>query len=220
MEEVIAQLKPRTHVRLYKKGSTILFQGEIPRRAYIVREGVVRVYTIKATGEQMIVGFFSEGDMFPLPWLFNTSKKTLFYYESLTDTRLLSFTKDDLAEVTTKSPAAYEVLLQHLSKQYTSQLVHVTALGQSRAIEKISFTLYYLLFQYGVEEKPGVYHFSIKLSHLTLANLTGLTRESTTSNLKILKEKGVITYSHSAFSVDKRKLENFIGEDGFRELSL
>lgn len=220
MEELITQLKPHSQIRLYKKGATILFQGEIPRRAYIVRDGVVRVYTIKATGEQMIVGFFSEGDIFPLPWLFNTSKKTLFYYESLTDTRLLSFSKDDLSTLTATQPSLYEILLQHLSKQYTSQLVHVTALGQSRAIEKISFTLYYLLFQYGIEEKLGIYHFSIKLSHLTIANLTGLTRESTTSNLKILKEKGVITYSHGAFSVDKRKLENFIGEDGFRELSL
>lgn len=220
MEELITQLKPLSQVRLFKKGASVLFQGEIPRRAFIVREGVIRAYTIKATGEQMIVGFYTKGDIFPLPWLFNTSKTTLFYYESLTDTRLLSFTKDDLTKIMSKDNAVAMSLLHYLNKQYTSQLVRITALGQSRAIEKISFTLYYLLFRYGIEEKPGMYHFSIKLSHLTIANLTGLTRESTTSNLKVLKDKGVITYSHTTFTVDKRRLENFIGEDGFRELTL
>ena len=220
MEELITQLRPVSNVRLFKKGTTILFQGEIPRKAYVIREGVVRAYTIKASGEQMIVAFFSKGDIFPLPWLFDTSKTAVLYYEALSDTHLLSFSKDDLTKVTSSNPTLLTPLLHYLNKQYTAQLVRITSLGQSRAIEKISFTLYYLLFQYGVEKEPGIYHLSIKLSHLTIANLTGLTRESTTSNLKILKNKGVIVSTRPIFTINKRRLESFIGEDGFRELTL
>jgi len=99
-------------------------------------------------------------------------------------------------------------------------LVRITGLSQSRAIEKISFTFYYLLFRYGTETPTGMHQIDLKLNHLMIANLTGLTRESTTTNLKVLKEKGIITYTRSSFSVNKKKLENFIGEDGFRELSL
>lgn len=143
----------------------------------------------------------------------------MFYYEALEDTRLFTFSKDDLTKVTSKDPKLLQPLMHFLSQQYTAQLVRITALGQSRAIEKISFTLYFLLYRYGIEKKPGIYTLSIKLSHLTIANLTGLTRESTSTNLKILKNKGVISYSRPAFTINKRKLENFIGEDGFRELT-
>lgn len=220
MEDLIARLKPLSQIRLYKKGSTILFQGEIPRKAFIVREGVIRAYSVKASGEETIVAFFSKGDLFPLPWLFNTSSNALFYYEALEDARLLTFSKDDLTKITKNDPALLSTILQYLNKQYTAQLVRITALGQSRAIEKISFTFYYLVFRYGIEKQPGIFTLSLKLSHLTIANLTGLTRESTTTNLKILKTKGIISYERSIFTVDKQKLENFIGEDGFRELSL
>jgi CRP-like cAMP-binding protein len=111
-------------------------------------------------------------------------------------------------------------MLQYANKQYTSMLVRITGLSQSRAIEKISFTFYYLLFRYGKPSTSNLQQLDLKLNHLMIANLTGLTRESTTTNLKVLKEKGIIDYTRSSFSVDKRKLENFLGEDGFRELNL
>lgn len=220
MEEILARLHPFSQVRLFKKGSTILFQGEIPRRGYIVRDGVVCAYTVKASGEQMIVGFFSKGDVLPLPWLLETSSTSMFYYEALEDTRVSTFSKVDFDKVIAEDPALLKPLLKFLSNQYTAQLVRITALGQSRAVEKISFTLYYLVFRYGVEKRPGIYTLSIKLSHLIIANLTGLTRESTTTNLKTLKSKGIVSYTRPTFTIDKAKLERFIGEDGFRELSL
>lgn len=220
MEDIVTKLHAVSQVRLFKKGSTILFQGEIPRKAFLIRDGVICAYTVKASGEQMIVAFFSKGDIFPLPWLLNTSSTAMFYYEALEDSRLLTFSKDDLVKTTSDDPALLKILLTYVSTQYTAQLVRITALGQSRAIEKISFTLYYLLFRYGVKNAQGLFTLSIKLSHLTIANLTGLTRESTTTNLKILKNKGVISYTRPSFTIDKQKLEQFIGEDSFKELIL
>ena len=119
-----------------------------------------------------------------------------------------------------KHPALTASTLEFVAGQYTSLLLRITGLEQSRAIEKIGFTLYYLLFRYGVEKKAGVYVLDIKLSQLVIASLVGLTRESTTKNLNILKEKGIITYNKSAYTINKPKLEGFLGEDAFRDLSL
>lgn len=76
------------------------------------------------------------------------------------------------------------------------------------------------MFQHGIEKQPGHFFIDIKLSHSMISNLIGLTRESTTKNIKILKDKGIIRQEQSKYSIDKEKLENFIGEDGFRELIL
>lgn len=220
MEELISRLKPLSQLRVFKKGTTVLFQGEIPRRAYVIREGLIRAYVVKPSGEESIIAFFSKGDIFPLPWLLGSSSNALFYYEAVEDTRVLTFSKDDFIKTTHNNPILLQGALEYLNRQYTAQLMRITALGQSRAIEKISFTFYYLLFRYGVEKRPGVYTISIKLSHLTIANLTGITRESTTTNLKTLKNKGIITYTRSMFTINKQKLENFMGEDAFREITL
>jgi CRP-like cAMP-binding protein len=220
MDQLVPLFRSESQVRLYKKGTNILFQSEIPRKAFIVRQGIIRAYTIKASGEESIVAFFVPGDIFPLPWLLGTTSNVLFYYEAVTDCRVMSFSKDSFNKAVDNDPKLLKDMLGYVNKKYTSSLVHINALGQSRAIEKMGFTFYYLLIRHGVEKAAGQYEINIKLNHLTIANLTGLTRESVTKNLKILTDKGIVTYNRTELSVNKPKLEAFIGEDGFHNLKL
>jgi CRP-like cAMP-binding protein len=220
MKTLIENLRSSSQIRLFKKGSAILFQGEIPRKAFVIRDGVVRAYTVKTSGEEATVALFTKDDVLALTWLLDTTVNSLFYYEAVTDVRVMSLSKDDFQKTLYSNTAHLTAMLQYTNRQYTSMLVRITGLSQSRAIEKISFTFYYLSFRYGLPSKTNMQQLDLKLNHLMIANLTGLTRESTTTNLKVLKEKGIIDYTRSSFSVDKRKLENFLGEDGFRELAL
>jgi CRP/FNR family cyclic AMP-dependent transcriptional regulator len=220
MSLLIDSLRSVSQIRLFKKGSAILFQGEIPRKAFIIRDGVVRAYTVKTSGEESTIALYTKDDIFPLSWLLDANANSLFYYEAVTDVRVMGVGKEDFNNAITQNTDQLGEMLRYVNKQYTSMLVRITGLSQSRAIEKISFTFYYLLFRYGLEMPDGMHQIDLKLNHLMIANLTGLTRESTTTNLKVLKEKGIITYTRSSFCVNKRKLENFIGEDGFRELNL
>jgi CRP-like cAMP-binding protein len=220
MNSLIEKLRATSQIRLFKKGSAILFQGEIPRKAFIIRDGVVRAYTVKTSGEESTIALFTKDDIFPLSWLLDTTSNSLFYFEAVSDVRVIGVTKDDFNKIVLNNTEKLSEMLRYVNQQYTSMLFRITGLSQSRAIEKISFTFYYLLFRYGIETPTGMHQINLKLNHLMIANLTGLTRESTTTNLKVLKEKGIISYTRSSFLVNKKKLENFIGEDGFRELNL
>lgn len=220
MESLIQQLRPHATVRFVKKGSNILFQGEIPRRVSIVRDGIVRAYTITSTGEERTIALYGKDDIFPLTWIIGETTNSLFYYEAMTDVRLMTTTKDIFRDTMMSQPELLTSVFRYVGTLYTSLLFRMTGLEQSRAIEKIGFTLYYLLFRYGIEEKPGVYTVNIKLSQLMIASLVGLTRESTAKNLKVLKEKKIISYSKSSYKINKEKLEGFLGEDAFRDLQL
>lgn len=220
MDALIQQLRPHGTMRVVKKGANILFQGEVPRKAMVVRDGVIRAYTITSGGEERVVALFGRGDVFPLTWILGETTNTLFYYDAVSEARLMTISREDFMNAVLESPAAMSALLSFVGNQYTALLLRITGLEQSRAVEKIGFTLYYLLFRYGIEKKPGLYTINMKLSQLMIANLVGLTRESSTKNLKILKDKGIINYSSSTYTVNKQKLENFLGEDSFRDISL
>ena len=207
-------------MRIVKKGGNIFFQGEVPRNAMIVRDGVVRAYTITSGGEERVVALFGRGDVFPLTWILGETTNSLFYYDAVSEARLMSVGRDEFMDTVQNNPTAMNALLSFVGNQYTSLLLRITGLEQSRAVEKIGFTLYYLLFRYGIEKKPGVYTINLKLSQLMIANLVGLTRESSTKNLKVLKDKGIISYTSSMYTVNKHKLEQFLGEDSFRDISL
>jgi CRP/FNR family transcriptional regulator len=176
------------------------------------------VYSINAAGEEQIVTFETRGDIFPAPWIFQKVSTTLYYYEALADTEVLALTQDELRTLIAASDGLRSCLLDYFATRYTGLLMRITALEQSRAREKIMFTLYYLMFRYGHQKKFGMYALGLKLTHSVIAALVGLTRETTTNELSKLKSEKILQYSSHQYSVDKAKLERVLGEDSFENM--
>ena len=220
MKAHLRHLRSHSMLRSVKKGSSILFQGETPEYAMIVQSGIVRAYSITASGEERVTELYSKGAIFPVTWLLGQADKSLFYFDAITDCELLMIKKDVFLDLLAKDESLFKDLLYALGRQYGAVMLRITGLGQTHAVEKIGFTLYYLLIKYGQEQKPGVYVVNMKLTQLMIANLVGLTRESTTKNLKTLKDKGIVTYRRSRYTINRPKLEAFLGEDGFRDLDI
>lgn len=220
MDDLLHMLKPHGTFRTITKDGNVLFQGEVPRSVMIVRSGVVRAYTITSGGEERTVSLHGEGDILPLSWVLGTTSNSLFYYEAVTDCRLFQVPKTLFNEYLLEKPERMQAMLRQTATIYTSLLLRITGLEQSRAVEKIGFTLYYLLFTRGTETKPGIFTIDVRLSHALFGSLVGLTRESTAKNMKQLRDKGIIDYASFTYTVDKAKLEAFLGEDGFRDLAI
>lgn len=220
MDELLAAITPHATSRTIKKGATLLYQSEIPRYAYIVKTGLVRAYTITSSGEERIASLHTPRDVFPLSWIYGKTPSTLFYYEAVVDTEVLCIPRARLLELIDEQPALSRHLLDFAMVEYTALLLRITALEQATAAEKIALTLYYLLIRHGVEHKPGEFTIDLKITQTMIAGLVGLTRESTAVNLNALKKKGVISYSHFTYRINKTALERYVGEDSFKDLAL
>lgn len=220
MQDITPYLAPFATKRTFKKHSILLYQGEVPQMAYVVLSGVVKVYSINASGEEQIVTFETPGDLFPAPWIFGKASHTLYYCEALGDTEVLQMPRRDLLTRIHDTPELQSLLLNYFAGRYTGLLMRITALEQSRAREKIMFTLYYLLFRYGKETRRGIYMVGIKLTHSVIAGLVGLTRETTTNELTKLKAEKVLRYTTHKYAIDKAKLERLLGEDSFENISI
>lgn len=213
----VSRLLPGTP-RTFKAKTPITYQGEAPRCGFFITDGVVKAYTLQANGEEQIAGFFGPGDFFPMPWLFEYSSTAVYYYEALEPTKAVSVTRKDVREIIKQNKELTNYVFDKLIRDNTASTLRITALEQSRAVEKILFTLYYLLYQFGKPLKNNQYLIDIKLTHATIASLVGLTRETTATELNKLKRKGVLTYEKKLYQVNKDKLERAMGEDGFSEL--
>lgn len=220
MEDVLHAVGSKASTQSIKKGTTVLYQSEIPRYACIVKKGFVRAYTITSSGEERIVALHGKGDIFPLSWVYGETKNTLFYYEAGSDVDIACIKKNDLLETIASSPALTALVMRFAVNEHTALLMRITALEQSNAAEKIALTLYYLMIRHGVERTPGNFTITIKMTQSMIASLVGLTRESTAVNIATLKKKGVVTYQNFIYVVNKPNLEKFIGEDSFRDVTL
>lgn len=218
MQDFIEAAKDFSSKRFIKKRTILYYQGEIPRSANIVQSGLIKVYSINSSGEEQIVSFHAPGDIFPLPWVFGESSSTLFYYEALSDCEVLTLPRQKVTELIANDSKLLRTAFDYFVNKHTGLLIRVTALEQTRALEKILFTLYYLLHHYGKEKEPGVFTIELKLTQPVIAGMVGLTRETTAKNLNQLKRRGIVSYKEYFYSVDKAALERFIGEDSFKNI--
>jgi CRP/FNR family cyclic AMP-dependent transcriptional regulator len=220
MQDILKELDPHLTHRAVKSGTTLLYQSEIPRHAIIIRKGLIRAYTITASGDERTVALYTRGDILPLSWIYGETKTTLFYYEAVSDSDVYFINKTTFLNEIHSSTDLTGRFLRYIVNEHTAQLMRITALEQANASEKVAFTLYYLLMRHGVERQPGLYTVDIKLTQTMIASLVGITRESTATTIAKLKSRGVVTYRNFIYVIDKKKLEQFLGEDSFKDVSL
>jgi len=110
--------------------------------------------------------------------------------------------------------------LDYFATNYTGLLVRITALEQSRAREKIMFTLYFLAFRYGRQLSAGNFVIDLPLTHSIIASLVGLTRETTSGEMNKLKQQKIVDYHAHTYTVNKPLLERMLGEDSFSDITL
>lgn len=206
--------------RQFKANSPLIYQGEAPRSGFFIRRGIVKTYTLQDNGEEQITGFLGPGDMFPLPWLYSESSISMYYYETTEDTQVISLTRNDISEVIQNNPELLAMLNRKLVLEQAAQMIRVTALEQPRAAEKIIYTFYYLLFRFGKQSKknPDSYIINFKITHHIIASLIGLTRETAAVEINKLKKRGILTYENKIYDINRKKLEEIMGEDSFSEL--
>jgi len=210
---------PDISTRVFKPGEMIYYQGELPHTAYVVKSGLVKMYSISANGEERIVDFNVEGELLASSWIFGNASSTIYYYQALQDCELYELSRSELLEYSYSKQAAPH-MLDSLTTQYTASLIRITALEQARARDKILFTFYYLLQRFGKEIVPGWYTIQLSLTHQMVADLVGLTRETTAVELNGIKKTKVLSYKRQKYLVHKNRLLKALGEDSFANVTL
>lgn len=206
--------------RSIKKRTILLYQGEIPRQAYVVQKGTVKVYRLGRNGDEQIVGFRMAGDIFPETWLFEKTTSALYYYEAMDDCEIITAERSVLLNYIKQDSKLEAGLLNYFINSHSAQLLQITALEQSRAADKLLLMLYYLLFRYSKQTAPGEYELKFHLTHTIMGNLTGLTRETTSVELGKLRRKGVVSYSGNQFTIYREKLELYLAKESFNDVQI
>lgn len=218
VKDIMEILSDVATTKQIRKNSIMLCQGDTPHHVSLVRSGCVRVYRISTNGNEHIAGFKTAGDIFPECWVFGHSTNTMYCYETTEDSEILAINRDAFLDVLDRYPDQKDKCFNYMVKNYTGLMIHLSALGQSYAIDKILMILYYMMVRHGVERKPGEFWVLMKLRQSTIAGLTGLTRETVTAEMGKLKRQGIVNYDLGNFIIYRDALRDRLGEEAFLEI--
>jgi CRP-like cAMP-binding protein len=148
------------------------------------------------------------------------SRVSLYYYEALTDCSVLSLQKEEFMVTLEKDTELKDQIFKAYMAHYTTATMHIYALEHSHAQEKLVYILQYLVSRFGEKQSNGLTKIALRLSHQDIAEMVGLTRETTAVELHRLKAKKLISYQRFSYFVNVPLLVAATGSDEFENVAV
>lgn len=188
----LATILPRAKQRTYPKGQIILYEGEAPTDLYIIKDGIVKVYDIDDQGNEKILHIMKAPSVFPMVFFLGGNEETHSFYTTLTDTDMYVISQDYVEqEMRTNSELAI-YLMRSFARETHELLVRLSSMEKTNTRDKLIAALKFLSVYHAKEGRGGWRQVTFPISHQLLADMIGVTRESTTMVMKELQEEKLV----------------------------
>lgn len=201
--------------RHFKLSKGQIVQSTDDRRVFnYLTAGYVKRYLISNDGSLGVQVIYGPGDVFPITLAFsalfeqniNESPET-YYYETMTDAELYTVNESDLKESVEADPSLYKDLMAISGKRLHSTLHGLENLTLKTSYFRVAHELLYMAQRFS-EKSPQGAKILIPLTHQDLADILSLTRETVSTCMVQLRQKGLITTGKHICVKDMEKLEN------------
>jgi len=186
MHALTSQMMHKT----FKKGETIVREGDRPLGFTVIREGSAKAYRTTFDGREQILYIFPENDYFGARFLF-TEEKVPYSVEALEDTKVCILSKEQFSSLLLEHSSVALQIIEAMANRMSRLELVLQGMGGRNAELRIASLLLELKDTYG--KKNGEYlEITLPLSREGLANYLGLARETLSRKLAQLEEDGII----------------------------
>lgn len=175
----------------YRKGEVIIRAEDDPSGIFYISSGYVRFYSLSEEGKELTLDILKEGSCFPLTWAIGDVSNS-YFYEAMTDCRVTKTPREKVRQFIKANPEMFYELTENLLCNLDTLLARMGFLLRAEAKDKIYLTLELLAQNFGQTNPDCEATISLPLTHQDIANLTGLTRETTSIELNKLEKSGLI----------------------------
>ena len=173
-----------------RKREVIFMEGDECRGLSIIRTGRVKLLRSSSTGKEQIIKILNPGDLLGFEVLYDEGrfKNTAVAME---DCELCYISRDNFFTILEREPQISKKLIISMGRELNHAYERIGNLGLLNAREKLAQLLYTLASEYGVKVTGGI-KLNLTLSRLEIAELLGITQETSIRLLKSFKEEGVL----------------------------
>lgn len=174
----------------YKKGETIVFDGDDMDCVVIINEGSAKAYKNTSDGREQILYVFSEGDFFGEQNLFSGQPYT-YSVEALQPVKTCNLSRKQFQELIYGFPEIAIKIIAELSTRMTRLENALQSIGVRNVDNRIGGILLEFAEKYGkVNEIGTVIH--LPFSREGIANYLGVARETVSRKFSQFENEGII----------------------------
>jgi CRP-like cAMP-binding protein len=202
----VVDLQAISTPRRYPKGTLIFSEGEEAEGFFVLFSGRVKVYKLSPDGKEQILHIISPGETFAEAALFAGSTYPAFA-ESLTETRVLFFSKEGVLNHIRKNPQISLNMIAGLSQWLRKFVDLVEELSLKDVTARLSKYLIDLSTSSGRSSAGGI-ECELNITKSQLASQLGTISETLSRALGKLRDRRIITVEGKKITIlQKEALE-------------
>lgn len=194
----------------YKKGEILVRADENPSGVFYLKMGRVKKYAISKKGDELIVNIFKPVSFFPMSHAINHLPNN-YFYEAMEDLVLIKAPSEEVVKFLKNNPEVTYDLLSRVYRGTEGLLTRMTYLMAGNAYSRLIAELIIVAKRFGQTNKKEVV---VTTSEKDLATQIGMTRETVSREMKILKDKKLVSFAKGKLVVKnidllEEELNNF-----------
>jgi len=183
--------------RSYPKNSVILFEDDPGDALYVVAEGQVKVVLIGEDGREVILSVMGAGEFFGEMALIDDEPRSA-HVIAMEDSTLVVLRREDFQPILAQTPVIALALLKELSRR----LRRVDEKVGSLVLLDVNGRVAQLLLE--LADEAGGERIRRRLTHHTIAQMIGSSRETVSRTMRDLVDKGLIAVSRKDILIQDR----------------
>ncbi len=198
---------PCTTPLSYEKGEMVYGGRETAAGMYVVLQGRVKVWRAGSDGAAMIVGIYGKEQIFGESSLIGGIPDE--FATALERTQVMCWPSDAVEDQIAKSPRLGVALMQTLVARGATLKERICHIAAEKTPARVALTLLALARESGSEADGGALRFS-SLTHQSISELVGTSREIVTAEMGKLRRLRLVDYSRRGIDVYPDALKEYI----------
>ena len=184
----LAKMRALGGTQRLKTGEALFHEGDAARQVYTLTRGALKLYKLLPDGRRQVTGFMFPGDFLGI----TIEDEHAFTAESLDDAQLCRFPRSRFDEFVGTHPKMERELYRMAAHELAAAQQQMVLLGRKTAAERLAS--FFLALLQRSEAATGASHRFIELpmSRSDVADYLGLTKETVSRVLALLKRKRLI----------------------------
>lgn len=169
----------------------ILHTNDAQSSVFFIKSGYIRVFRISEEGEELTLTILKAHDFFPLTYGLGVNGYH-YYLEAITSLELWKAPQEHFMRYIRNDHELFFELTNRLFVRFDGVLARMESMVFSNAYAKVATILFMCAQNFGEENGEQII-VRVPLTHKDIATMIGITRETTSLEMKKLERKGLIT---------------------------
>lgn len=187
----------------YRKGEIVLRIGETGQGAFYIKNGYIKDSCVSPDGREFTLFIFKPGDLFSYNWIYNRVPNE-HSFKAMTDCIVYEKTREGILLFLEQNADVQFMISQNIVKRMRGLMQRMEYMAFGTALQKVASIFAVLAERFGKETERGIY-ISLALTQQDVSELIGLSRETTSIEIKKLMNNGLLLRTSRNYIVKSLK---------------